>query len=271
MLSSEAVSQLVGRSEGAAGATGGRVVTRCANTTYAAAAGDGGGRTARRAAWGRGLMSVESSDVVDDDQDAAEAGLRGGAGVESVKVVDVVDDDQTPLKLDWGRAVSKEQKEKEEKDKQTQGRCPSDAQAAGGAGGAADVAAAHRLAAHADWRGGFANGSVVWAPEKDRYILMDCHRGKSSTRIRCFRNHMLLAGRSNRTLLVPMKASSTRIRCFRNYMLLAGLSNRTLLMLPSPPSPAPPHISPCFPSPSPPAVQHAHPLLPQLHAAGRPL
>ncbi|CAI5532294.1 unnamed protein product [Closterium sp. Naga37s-1] len=137
-----------------------------------------------------------------------ENGAEGsGEGLESVKVVDVVDDDQTPLKLDWGRAVSKEQREKEEKDKQSQGRCPSDAQAGGGTGGAADVAAAHRLAAHADWRGGFANGSVPWVPEKDRYILMDCHRGKSSTRIRCFRNYMLLAGLSNRTLLVPMNTT----------------------------------------------------------------
>ncbi|CAI5956579.1 unnamed protein product [Closterium sp. NIES-64] len=177
MLSSEAVSQLVGRLR-ALRVRLGEVVTR-ANTTMQL------------------LPGMEE-----------ENGAEGsGEGLESVKVVDVVDDDQTPLKLDWGRAVSKEQKEKEEKDKQTQGRCPSDAQAAGGAGGAADVAAAHRLAAHADWRGGFANGSVVWAPEKDRYILMDCHRGKSSTRIRCFRNYMLLAGLSNRTLLVPMNTT----------------------------------------------------------------
>ncbi|CAI5514806.1 unnamed protein product [Closterium sp. Naga37s-1] len=177
VLSPEAVSQLVGRLR-ALRVRLGEVVTR-ANTTMQL------------------LPGMEE-----------ENGAEGsGEGLESVQVVDVVDDDQTPLKLDWGRAVSKEQREKEEKDKQAQGRCPSDPQAGGGAGGAADVAAAHRLAAHADWRGGFANGSLMWAPEKDRYILMDCHRGKSSTRIRCFRNYMLLAGLSNRTLLVPMNTT----------------------------------------------------------------
>ncbi|CAI5470262.1 unnamed protein product [Closterium sp. Yama58-4] len=177
VLSPEAVSQLVGRLR-ALRVRLGEVVTR-ANTTMQLLPGL-------------------------DEENGAEG---SGEGLESVKVVDVVDDDQTPLKLDWGRAVSKEQREKEEKDKQAQGRCPSDAQAGGGAGGAADVAAAHRLAAHADWRGGFANGSLAWAPEKDRYILMDCHRGRSSTRIRCFRNYMLLAGLSNRTLLVPMNTT----------------------------------------------------------------
>ncbi|GJP46887.1 hypothetical protein CLOM_g6137 [Closterium sp. NIES-68] len=134
---------------------------------------------------------------------------ENGEGLESVKVVDVVDDDATPLKLDWGRAVSKEQREQEDKAKQSQGRCPTDGQggAEAGSAGGADVAAAHRLAGHADWRGGFAKGSMEWAPEKDRYILMDCHRGKSSTRVRCFRNYMLLAGLANRTLLVPMNTT----------------------------------------------------------------
>ncbi|GJP39314.1 hypothetical protein CLOM_g23697 [Closterium sp. NIES-68] len=63
---------------------------------------------------------------------------------------------------------------------------------------------------NATWeRGALAPGSVRWTPASDRFLLAFCVRGQITNRLLCLRNHMLLAGLLNRTLIVPFHRSET--------------------------------------------------------------
>ncbi|GJP63502.1 hypothetical protein CLOP_g20568 [Closterium sp. NIES-67] len=90
-----------------------------------------------------------------------------------------------PIRQDWGRNVSLQQKEAEEHAKVESGACSE-----------------FKLV----YRGGWREGQLTWAPQPDRFVLMDCHKHQLSNRVRCMRHSMIAAGMLNRTLVVPMCA-----------------------------------------------------------------
>ncbi|CAI5514602.1 unnamed protein product, partial [Closterium sp. Naga37s-1] len=89
-------------------------------------------------------------------------------------------------RVNWGRAITLKEREAEERAKVGAKRCYGMQRA---------------------FRMGFERGSMAWEPQADRYVLMDCHRNQMSNRIRCIKNHLLVAGVFNRTLVVPLRAN----------------------------------------------------------------
>ncbi|CAI5985324.1 unnamed protein product [Closterium sp. NIES-64] len=104
-------------------------------------------------------------------------------------------DDPEWGRVNWGRAITLKEREAEER---------------------AKVAAKRCYGMQRAYRMGFERGGMAWEPQADRYVLMDCHRnqvgvvtmcGKQlSNRIRCIKNHLVVAGVFNRTLVVPLRA-----------------------------------------------------------------
>ncbi|CAI5985067.1 unnamed protein product [Closterium sp. NIES-65] len=94
-------------------------------------------------------------------------------------------DDPEWGRVNWGRAITLKEREAEER---------------------AKVAAKRCYGMQRAYRMGFERGGMAWEPQADRYVLMDCHRNQLSNRIRCIKNHLVVAGVFNRTLVVPLRA-----------------------------------------------------------------
>ncbi|CAI5494565.1 unnamed protein product, partial [Closterium sp. Naga37s-1] len=63
---------------------------------------------------------------------------------------------------------------------------------------------------NATWeQGALTRGTVRWTPASNRFLLTHCVRGQITNRLLCLRNHMLLAGLLNRTLIIPFHRSET--------------------------------------------------------------
>ncbi|CAI5471203.1 unnamed protein product [Closterium sp. Yama58-4] len=63
---------------------------------------------------------------------------------------------------------------------------------------------------NATWeQGALTRGTVRWTPASNRFLLAHCVRGQVTNRLLCLRNHMLLAGLLNRTLIIPFHRSET--------------------------------------------------------------
>ncbi|CAI7841969.1 unnamed protein product [Closterium sp. NIES-53] len=131
-------------------------------------------------------------------------------------------------RVNWGRAITMKEREAEERAKVGAKRCYGMQRA---------------------FRMGFERGSMAWEPQADRYVLMDCHRNQMSNRIRCIKNHLLVAGVFSRTLVVPLRADEVSRHYDRQaffhlphtrlcYGPSSVISLDDLLALPAAPAPA---------------------------------
>ncbi|GJP55959.1 hypothetical protein CLOM_g14997 [Closterium sp. NIES-68] len=94
-----------------------------------------------------------------------------------------------PIRLDWVKPVTKEEKSEDDKQKVAAGVCEKSQ-------------SYDKL---------YNVGPIAWQPQDNRYILMDCHRNQMSNRVRCIKNYLIAAGYLNRTLVVPLHAGEIHL------------------------------------------------------------
>ncbi|CAI5482485.1 unnamed protein product [Closterium sp. Yama58-4] len=96
-----------------------------------------------------------------------------------------------PIRTDWVKPVSKEEKDEAARRKVAAGVC--------------DKAQNYGKL--------YGMGPIAWEPQPGKYVLMDCYRNQMSNRVRCMNKYLLAAGYLNRTLVVPLHADEIS----RNY------------------------------------------------------